>query len=80
MRIILKNDFHNSSVTLNCGKVLSHIHSVSTAYLTVYQIRKAKSALCGIPDCTCSGDAGLRGPQQLDGKKLEVNLDAIYSQ
>jgi len=77
MRIILKNDFHNASVSLNC-KVLSHIHSTATAYLTVGQIKKAKSALCGIPGCTCSGDAGHRGPQQLDGKKLEVNLDTIY--
>lgn len=79
MNVTLRNDFHNSEVTLRT-KVLSHIHHTATAYLTVGQIKKAKHELCGIAGCTCSGEAGTRGPQTLDnGKRLEVNVDAAYA-
>ena len=79
MRITLRNDFHNSSININC-EVLSHIHNVATAYPSLGQIKRAKRELCGIAGCTCSGDAGTRGPQALDnGKRLEVNIDAIYA-
>jgi hypothetical protein len=78
MRITLKNDFHNSAVSLNC-EVLSHIHNVATAYPTLGQIKRAKRELCGISGCTCSGDDGTRGRQELNGKRLEISLDAIYA-
>ena len=79
MTITLRNDFHNSEVTLR-AEVLSHIHHTATAYLTIGQIKRAKRELCGIAGCTCSGDAGTRGPQAIDnGKRLEVNIDAIYA-
>ena len=75
--ITLTNDFHNTSVNVRC-EVLSHIHNVATAYPSLNQIKKAKKALCGIDGCTCSGDAGTRGRQEIDGIKLEINLDAMY--
>ena len=79
MKITLRNDFHNSSVTLNAD-VRSHIHNVATAYLSTGQIRRAKQELCGIDGCTCSGEAGTRGRQELpSGKRLEVNCDAVYT-
>jgi hypothetical protein len=76
--ITLTNDFHGTSVNLRC-EVLSHIYHTSTAYLSVGQIKKAKKELCGTSGCTCSNDAGIRGPQELNGKKLEVNMDALYA-
>lgn len=79
MTITLKNDFHNTEVLLR-AEVLSHIHHTATAYLTTGQIKRAKRELCGIAGCTCSGEAGTRGPQMLDnGKRLEVNIDAAYT-
>lgn len=78
MKITLKNDFHNSSVTLN-AEVLSHVYHTATAYLSANQVKRAKQKLCGINGCTCSGDAGTRGVQQLEnGKRLEINIDSIY--
>ena len=79
MKITLVNDFHNTFVNLDV-EVLSHIHNVAVAYLSVGQIRKSKRELCGIRGCTCSGDVGTRGPQSLEnGKRLEINCDSIYS-
>lgn len=54
MKITLTNDFHGTSVTLNAD-VRSHVHNVSTAYLTENQVRKAKRELCGTAGCSCSG-------------------------
>jgi hypothetical protein len=76
--ITLTNDFHNTSVNLRC-EVLSHIHNVSTAYLSAGQVKKAKRELCGIAGCTCSGEAGTRGRQEFNGKRLEVNVDAAFA-
>lgn len=79
MKVTLRNDFHNSEVTLRTN-VLSHIHNVATAYLSAGQVKKAKRKLCGVQGCTCSGEAGICGPQSLaNGKRLEVNIDAAYS-
>jgi hypothetical protein len=76
--VILQNDFHNSSVRLRC-EVLSHIHNESTIYPTAGQIAKAKKALCGIDGCTCSGDAGTRGPQEFRGKRLIVDVSSLFA-
>jgi hypothetical protein len=43
MKITLTNDFHNTSVNINC-EVLCHIHNEATAYPTAGQIKKAKSS------------------------------------
>lgn len=77
MKITLKNDFHNSEINLNC-EVKSHIHNVATAYLSANQTKRAKSKLCGISGCTCSGVDGSRGRQNLEnGKRLEINNDRL---
>lgn len=56
MKITLRNDFHNTSVTLvsKNGK------------LSESQMKKAKRELC-CSGCTCSGEFGYRGPQDIDG-------------
>jgi hypothetical protein len=79
MKITLTNNFHNTSVNINC-EVLSHIHNEATAYPTAGQIKKAKKALCGIDGCTCSGEDGTRGRQELpSGKRLVADCSAIYA-
>lgn len=80
MKITLTSDFHGTSVTLNAD-VRSHVHNVSTAYLTENQVRKAKRELCGTAGCSCSGTVGTRGRQQTpSGKRLEVNFDSVIEQ
>ena len=76
--VTLRNDFHNSSVNLRC-EVLSHIHNEATIYPTAGQIAKAKKALCDIDGCTCSGDAGTRGPQEHNGKRLIVDISSLFA-
>ncbi len=75
--VTLTNDFHGTEVTIRT-EVLSHIWHTSTIRPTLGQIKRAKRVLCGIDGCTCSGDLGTRGPQELNGKRLEVVLDALY--
>jgi|LakMenE18May11ns_1017448.scaffolds.fasta_scaffold7274618_1 hypothetical protein len=75
--ITLTNDFHNTSVNLRC-EVLSHIYHTAVAYPNANQIKKAKRVLCGVAGCNCSNDAGIRGRQEIDGKRLEVNLDSLH--
>lgn len=57
MMIELRNDFHNSHVFLDVteGKPLSY-----------GQIKKAERRLCGVKGCTCSGELGTRGPQEVE--------------
>lgn len=74
--VTLTNDFHNTSVRIRC-EVLSHIHNLSTIYPSVGQIKKAKKALCGIDGCTCSGDAGIRGRQEHNDKRLIVDVSSL---
>lgn len=77
-RVTLTNDFHNTSTTLIC-ETLSHIYGEVTIRPSVNQIRRAKKALCGISGCTCSDDAGCRGPQQHNGKRLVVDMSSLYA-
>lgn len=77
--VTLRNDFHCTSVILRC-ETLSHMHGECTIRPNVSQIRKAKQSLCGISGCTCSDDAGIRGPQDHNGKRLIVDLSSLYSQ
>jgi hypothetical protein len=76
-KITLTNNFHNTSVNLNC-EVLSHIHNEVVAYPNANQIKRAKRQLCGIKGCTCSGDSGVRGRQEFHGKRLFVDLSKLY--
>ena len=73
----LKNDFHNSAVTLRC-EVLAHIHGEATIRPTATQIKRARKQLCGIAGCTCGSDCGTRGPQEHNGKRLIVDSSDLY--
>jgi len=53
-KITLTNDFHGTEVTLR----------PRDGRLNKRQVRQAKRALCGRAGCTCSNDAGQRGPQE----------------
>ena len=77
-RVTLTNDLHNTSTTLIC-ETLSHIYNEVTIYPSVSQIKRAKKALCGIDGCTCSGDAGTRGRQEHNGKRLIVDVSAMFA-
>ena len=57
MKITLHNDFHNTSVDL----------IAKDGKLTESQMKKAQRELCGCEGCTCSGEFGYRGPQEIDG-------------
>ena len=50
-KIVLTNDFHHTEVNL----------SARGGELSPGQIKKAKRVLCGMSDCTCSNDIGIRG-------------------
>jgi len=56
MLVTLSNDFHRTSVRVRVDKFPYH--------LTPSQVRRIRRALCGMPDCTCSGWLGVRGPQE----------------
>lgn len=60
--ITLKNDFHNTEVRLN----------PRNENLSAWQIKKAYKTLCGMDDCTCSDDMGMRGH---DNPEVELNVD-----
>lgn len=76
--VILTNDFHNTSVVLRC-ETLSHICNEVSIRPNRSQIKRSKKALCGLADCTCSGDDGTRGIQRHNGKCLIVDLSALYT-
>ena len=52
MMITLKNDYHDTECKLRLKQ---------DRILSAYQIKKAWNTLCGIDDCTCGNDAGMRG-------------------
>lgn len=55
-RIVLKNDFHNTSAT-----VYGFFKEGSDAiYITKNQVKRLNSKLCGISNCTCGDVAGCR--------------------
>lgn len=54
--ITLKNDFHNSSIS---------IRAELGQWLSKSQIARARKALCGITGCTCGGNLGERGKQSV---------------
>ena len=65
MKITLKNDFHNSQVTIQVAG-LPHI-------VTPSQERRIHKALCGNKGCQCGS---IRGPQYSpDGERLTVTRD-----
>ena len=75
--VSLTNDFHGTTVRLRC-ETLSHIYGEVTIYPTPRQIQRTKRTLCPCRDCTCSGDAGNRGRQSHNGKRLIVDTSSLY--
>jgi len=63
-KITLTNDFHNSSVNLVPYK----------GTLSAGQVKRAKRALCGVSECSCSDELGQRGPQAFG---VEVQQDSV---
>lgn len=62
MTITLKNDFHNTRISLK----RSTAHRLSPS-----QVARARRVLCGIDGCTCGEFAGQRGQQHLpDGTRV----------
>ena len=55
MKITLKNDFHNTEITL----------IAKNGMLSTGQVKKSKKTLCGIAGCTCGDELGTRGNQDL---------------
>lgn len=53
-KITLRNDFHNTEVTLN----------VKNDTITAGQVKRSRKVLCGISGCTCGDDLGARGEQE----------------
>ena len=61
-KLKLTNDFHNTSITLH----------VVGLRLSAGQVRRARHALCGMASCDCSGYVGVRGPQYLEGDRVDI--------
>lgn len=72
MQIVLKNDFHNTT-----AKVRLH----PTESLSDSQINSVRHKLCGLADCTCSGDLGTRGEQTMpNGWRLDSGYRLIEAE
>lgn len=63
----LSNDFHKKAVTIRVadGEIISK-----------GRVKRLHNQLCGSPDCTCSGELGTRGHQEID---LIPNQDGTYT-
>lgn len=57
-KITILNDFHNSEYTLRVPAL--------PARLSAGQVRRCRRALCCIPGCTCGGNLGERGSQEVE--------------
>lgn len=86
MRVTLYNDFHNTEVRLNARRNLNGPHACRGSWdwtdgyqLTPSQVKRAQRVLCGMRDCVCGNDLGMRGPQNYtvdvvqDGRTGEVS-------
>ena len=66
MKVILRNDFHDSEAVVR----------TRGGRLTRRQVRRARRKLCGISTCTCGNAVGTRGLQRLpDGRLLQIEHD-----
>ena len=68
----LTNDFHNTSATARAEVLDFGMHQEVT--LSKNQMDRTAKKLCGSKDCKCGGPAGIRGHQEIFGKKLIVNV------
>lgn len=72
VKMTLTNEFHGTSVTLS-----AKIHyGLALLTLSPWQVRKAKSTLCGIEGCSCSNELGQRPAGDWD---VTPNCGATYN-
>jgi hypothetical protein len=66
--ITLTNDFHNTEVRLN----------PKDGKLSARQVKRAEKVLCGMDDCICGNEAGMRGAENPDIEFHEEWVDNKY--
>lgn len=72
-KLTLKNDFHNSEVTLNID--LEKIKVGETFKLSPSQLKRSFRELCGMKDCCCGGVAGQRAKwHEIDGVEVQLEI------
>lgn len=59
MKITLKNDFHNSEVSIRQRKIAEG-RFLGNYLITRSQALRSRRILCGVSDCTCGGNFGER--------------------
>lgn len=69
MRIHLTNDFHHSE---------TYILAQPGDEISRQRVAQVRRRLCGIADCTCSGDLGTRGPQPESSLALMLGRSYEY--
>lgn len=62
--LTLTNDFHGTETKVSAVKVLDRYYQ-----LTGRQAARARRALCGMRDCSCSGALGVRQPNVRDTRR-----------
>ena len=78
--LTLKNDFHNSEVTLRV-KHIGEIAEGDIIEISAGQVKKAQNALCGIDECTCSGSLGIRADwHMLDDTEVKISYSTYQNQ
>lgn len=58
MKITIKNSYHNTETNIVVKSL--------PATLTPAQVRRCRETLCGCSGCTCGGELGERGEQDVD--------------
>ena len=71
MRMDIRNDFHNTEVTLVAKSVYKGVW-----HLTRSQVNRARRVLCGVAGCTCGGVLGQRGR---DGLPAGIDIGTTNS-
>lgn len=62
MKFTLKNDFHNTEVTVNARKRISD----GIWWISAAAVKKAQKTLCGVDGCSCGDFIGARGHQDCE--------------
>lgn len=68
----LTNELHETETNVRATVLDFGIHQEIS--LTKSQMNRAAKKLCGVDGCSCGGTAGIRGRQEIFGKKLIVNV------
>ena len=73
--VTIKNNFHGTEARVKSEVFWAediNSKSVLRVILSDTQANRVGRKLCGMKDCTCGG---IRGPQELDGRKLQIGVD-----